>query len=378
MNLSINDLSYWERKIFFDSIDYLVVGAGIVGISSAYHLKKKHPNAKILVIDKGILPFSASSKNAGFACFGSPSEILSDLRTSDSSKVWETVYKRWKGLNELSHWLGKENIDFQVNGSWDLIKGENQSEEIRDNLYFLNQELLQWTGVNSVYSEEKNDLTKFGFQKIHTLFKNKLEGQIDTSKLSITLNRKLAELDIPIIRGMELKSFETFSNKVEINTNLGIFSCANLIICTNGFTNSILPELNIEPARAQVLITKPIKNLKIKGTFHFDEGYFYFRNIDQRILIGGGRNQNFEQEKTQTLEIKEDIQLAIEKVLKTIVLPNLHFEVEHRWSGIMGVGKDKSPIIERISPRVSVAVRMGGMGIAIGTVVGQEIAELHS
>ena len=47
-----------------------------------------------------------------------------------------------------------------------------------------------------------------------------------------------------------------------------------------------------------VLITKPIKNLKIKGCFHYDKGFNYFRNINERIMIGGGRNIDFQKEET--------------------------------------------------------------------------------
>jgi glycine/D-amino acid oxidase-like deaminating enzyme len=53
----------------------------------------------------------------------------------------------------------------------------------------------------------------------------------------------------------------------------------------------------LKPARAQVLITKPIDSLKIKGTFHMDRGYYYFRNIDNRVLIGGGRNLDLKKRK---------------------------------------------------------------------------------
>jgi hypothetical protein len=35
----------------------------------------------------------------------------------------------------------------------------------------------------------------------------------------------------------------------------------------------------VKPARAQVLITEPIDNLDVRGTFHLDCGYYYFRNI---------------------------------------------------------------------------------------------------
>ena len=47
-----------------------------------------------------------------------------------------------------------------------------------------------------------------------------------------------------------------------------------------------------------------------------------------------------------------------------------------RWSGIMGVGKQKSSIVKHLSPNVICAVRMGGMGVAIGSLVGEEAAML--
>lgn len=42
----------------------------------------------------------------------------------------------------------------------------------------------------------------------------------------------------------------------------------------------------------------------------------------------------------------------------------------------MGVGKKKRPIIEQLSDNVFCGVRLGGMGVAIGSLVGAELAEL--
>ena len=80
------NLSYWEIKSWFTNIDYTIVGSGIVGLSCALHLKERFPKAKILVLEKGTLPQGASTKNAGFACFGSLSEILDDLITHSEEK----------------------------------------------------------------------------------------------------------------------------------------------------------------------------------------------------------------------------------------------------------------------------------------------------
>jgi len=135
-----------------------------------------------------------------------------------------------------------------------------------------------------------------------------------------------------------------------------------------------IPE--VKPARAQVLITKPIKNLHIQGTFHLDQGYYYFRNIDNRILFGGGRNLDFKTEETTEFAQTKLIQNKLETLLKTTILPEINFEIDYRWSGIMGVGKQKKAIVNQLSNNVFCGVRLGGMGVAIGSLIGKELAEL--
>ena len=66
----------------------------------------------------------------------------------------------------------------------------------------------------------------------------------------------------------------------------------------------------------------------------------------------------------------------MEDLLKNVILPNTPFEIEHRWSGIMGIGNSKKPIVQQLSNHTYCGVRMGGMGVAIGSLIGQELADL--
>ena len=85
------NLSYWEKKEWFSNIDFTIVGSGIVGLNTAINLRKKYPKAKIVVLERGVLPHGASTKNAGFACFGSISEILSDLKSHSEDEVLQLI-----------------------------------------------------------------------------------------------------------------------------------------------------------------------------------------------------------------------------------------------------------------------------------------------
>lgn len=364
--------SYWELKEWFTSIDFTIVGSGIVGLNCALELQKKYPKAKILVLEKGMLPQGASTKNAGFTCFGSLSELINDLKTHTEDEVFNLVEKRWKGLELLRRNLGDKSIDFQQKKGFELFNNEvffNKCLAQKDKINTLLKPLFK----SDVFTVDDNI---FGFKNVHQKYiTNNFEGQIDTGKMAFQLLKKAQERGVKILNNITVESFKEDQNKVAIKTNQISFTTNKLLIATNGFANQLLEE-NVQPARAQVIITKPITDLHIKGTFHLDKGYYYFRNIDDRILLGGGRNLDFETEETTQFGQTEIIQNKLERILKETILPNTNFEIEHRWSGIMGVGNQKKAIVKQLSNNVFCGVRLGGMGVAIGSLVGKELADL--
>jgi len=364
--------SYWELKEWFTNIDFTIVGSGIVGLNCALELKKKYPKATIIILEKGMLPQGASTKNAGFACFGSLSELIDDLSSHTEQEVYNLVENRWKGLQLLRSNLGDKNIDFQQNKGFELCDSASFFEECISKKEAINT-LLKPIFKTDVFSVSGNT---FNFQKVHSQYiVNNFEGQIDTGKMAFELLQKVQKLGVKIINTISVESFATTGDKVEVQTDKISFKTKKLFIATNGFANQLLAE-EVQPARAQVLITKPIKNLQIKGTFHVDKGYYYFRNIDNRILFGGGRNLDFKTEETSEFGQTAIVQNELENILKTTILPNTPFEVEYRWSGIMGVGNQKKAIVKQVSNHVFCGVRLGGMGVAIGSLVGKELAEL--
>ncbi|WP_026776219.1 FAD-binding oxidoreductase [Polaribacter sp. Hel_I_88] len=364
--------SYWELKEWFTNVDFTIVGSGIVGLNCALELKKKHPKAKILILEKGMLPQGASTKNAGFACFGSLSEIIDDLNSHTEQEVFNLIAKRWKGLQLLRKNLGDATIDFQQNKGFELCESGDFFQECIAEKENINQ-LLKPIFKSDVFSTCDNT---FGFQKVHQQYiVNNFEGQIDTGKMASELLKKVQSLGVKMLNNITVESYIENNSNINIKTNKLDFYTTKLLIATNGFASQLLQE-NVKPARAQVLITKPIKNLLIKGTFHLDKGYYYFRNIDDRILFGGGRNLDFKTEETTEFGETEIIQNQLEKILKETILPNTNFEIEHRWSGIMGVGNQKKAIVKQVSNNIFCGVRLGGMGVAIGSLVGKELAEL--
>ncbi len=369
------NFSFWESRTWLSNIDFAVIGSGIVGLNCALALRKKHPTSKIVVFERGMLPSGASTKNAGFACFGSISEILDDLKTHSEEEVVQLVRERVVGLKILRNALGDNQLDYREYGGYELFTKEDQAlfELCKSKVSYVN-ELLEPIFNDEVFSEKENH---FGFENIQSkLIYSKFEGQIDTGKMMLGLIKKASESSILILNCSEITNISDESQSVllQLNSSESI-SAKKVFIATNGFAKQFLKE-DVKPARAQVLVTKPILNLNIKGTFHLDRGFYYFRNIENRILFGGGRNLDFTTEETTEMELTERVQKKLEALLQQVILPNQSVEIEQRWSGIMGIGDTKKPIVKAISNNVFCGVRLGGMGVAIGSSIGKNLANL--
>ena len=373
--LRIDNLSYWEKSTYLENIDFLIIGSGIVGLSTAIFLKKKNKNYKVLVIDRGYLPTGASTKNAGFTCFGSPTELFDDLQNMNELTVWDTFSNRYMGLNTLFELVQKDKIAYRECKSWDIISSKKNNDITKDFIEYINQKAYEITGVKEIYHEDKLISSKFGFEEINTSYCNKLEGAIHTGKMIQELYKKAILNDVNVLFGMNAEKLDHSAQENVIETQFGEIKAKNTIIATNGFAKKWIKD-DILPARAQVIITNEIPDLKINGTFHYEKGYYYFRNVGNRLLLGGGRNLDFKGETTEEFGSSEQIRLKLLELLKNVILPKHTYEIQDSWSGIMGVGKSKSPIIKKINNNTAIGVRMGGMGVAIGAQVGKKLADL--
>ena len=359
--------------------DYVIVGAGIVGLFAAITLKKAQPLARVVLLERSFLPSGASTKNAGFACFGSISELIEQEQTCSKSEFLSVIQQRWQGLNLLISTLGAEQIAFEPCGGYELFTPEESElyQACRAKINYYNDLLQEHIGASTpIFSTADERIKEFGFKGIEHLIFNAYEGKIDAGKMMKTLIAKARSLGVEIFFGAEVLAYQTQNKQVKISGAHFEINAKKILIATNAFAKQLIPNLSIVPGRGQVLITKPIQNIKFNSTFHYQKGYFYFRNIDNRILIGGGRNLFFEQEESTEMHNTENILSGLKTLLSDKICPDQPIEIDYAWSGIMAFGEQLQPIIEKIAEGVFVAVRCNGMGIAMGSKTGESLAKL--
>ena len=369
-------LSYWEHQSFFGPADVAIIGAGLVGLTAALYLKQQRPAWRVVVLERGPLPSGASTKNAGFACFGSISELIEQEKRGDLQAV---VAARCEGLARLRELVGDTELDYRPVGGYELFRHEEAAlaAECREKIGYFNDLLAPVVGHARTFRDASSESRRFGFGGVDVLLKNEHEGSLDAGRMMRALLARTWAADVPVLTNCAVEAVETSaagSHCLHL-ANGATIEAGQVLLATNAFATELLPELAVTPGRGQVLVTEPLPEVMLPGTFHYDHGYAYFRQLpDQRILLGGGRNLNFAAEATTTPGLTEPVQHYLESLLHNVILPGQRPRIDYRWSGVMGFGPALAPIIDWVRPGLLAAVRCNGMGVAMGAGTGWQAA----
>lgn len=362
--------SYWEQSHYDSKADVVVLGSGIVGLSTAIHLKTNNPSLEVLVVDRQWPPHGASTKNAGFMCFGSPTEILDDIVHFGEDLAKEIFSARYLGRETLFSLLPPEQIDYIQCGGIELLnKFHNEDISIES----LNNLLNSALGIKDYFSEIKNAK----FKNFHErAFLAKQEGKVNPLKIVFGLKAKADLLGVNFLF-KEVKEIDWLEKKM-VFIDDACLQVKKLAITLNAFAKSFLADyhFDINTARNNVIVTSEIEELQFEEVIHIDKGYIYMRKVGKRVLLGGARNLFGKGEYTADMGVNEDILMYLRTYLKDQIGVKQSFTIDYSWAGILGVGANKKPIIEEVAKDLFAGVRLGGMGVAIGAKVGKDLARL--
>lgn len=377
--------SYWEQTTFFRSPDVVIIGAGLTGLQAALELKRLDPAQDVLVIERAPIPRGASTRNAGFACFGGPTELLADIDAYGMVSTMKTVRQRFAGVRALAANFAQRGIDWQQHGGYEVVDDEATLAMVRERLPELNAALAAVMGVEKTWVERK-ELGESNFPT-GVLFYNDFEAQLHPGKLVSLLLADCHQAGIRFLFGCEVDHLGAAAGAVTIEgAGWGTLTAGKALITVNAFARQLLPAdfpEAIRPVRNQVLLSRPLPKLTLRGCYHYHEGYVYFRNVGHdRLLIGGARHLAGETSETDVFGPNGIPEAYLVGKLNEWLPTDQPWTLDDfpvRWSGIIAQGDGKSPVLRFAEDQVLVAGRLAGMGVALSADLAMRAARLlHS
>ena len=347
--LKIKNEPYWwsDAKPEFvaqeewpSNADVVIVGAGYTGLSAALTLLDS--GLKVIIIDKEIAGFGASSRNGGITS-GKIKPSIRELKAKfglDLSK--QIVEEGDLARKDLYDFIEKEKIDcdLKINGMFvgaTSKKGlENQKKESDFN--------FRTIGIENKIIEKK-DVPDFieSNKYIGGIFDDKI-GSIHPAKLVKSMIHLVLKKGGLIFDKTTFKKSERNGKKFNILTNKGLVKSNHLIIATNAYTDKNIPWLRkkLIPVISEMISTYEIGNNRVNSLMPklttFGEAlnlFYYFRPSPdgKRILIGGRRVRYNNENPTKKLK---------SGLLE--IFPGLNdIEISNHWYGFVTFPVDQIP-----------------------------------
>ena len=364
--------------------DWVIVGAGYTGLSTARSLALLHPNKHIVLIDAQRAGEGASARNSGYLV----DSTLNDGHLSDTGlSAYYNKYQLNKAGLEAARTLVNEH---NINCDWSEIG------KIHATAMPQNEAKLQC--FSEILTELKLD---------HNVLDNaQLKNRLGTSYYCLGVETKGAVMlqpaslaqglinilpdNVTLFENSPMLNWQPIKvncNKAyQINCPSGSIISHGVIFAINGFMPSNnLAKHRVFPLTLTASLTRPLTDAEFESIGQPEQwgvlsaqamGATVRLTQDRRLMI---RNtaEVWRPMSMSTTELEQRKLIHIEGLLKRF--PHLPASaIEYTWSGITCISQNNANIFSRIDENVFAAGCYNGGGIGLGILYGQEMATYAS
>jgi glycine/D-amino acid oxidase-like deaminating enzyme len=336
------------------SADVAIVGAGVAGIASAYHLTRA--GATALVVEARTVAAAASGRNAGFLLAGVAENFVAAARRYGEDRalrIWQFTKRNRELVREI---VARERIQCELawNGSAQIAGDDNEWSEVRQSAERLKEEgvrvELAAEDRAAVYPED---------------------GELHPVRYVRGLARAAVRSGARIHEGTRAIAV----TEGEIRTDRARVRAGAVVVCVNAYSRHLVP-LRVRPVRGQMLATAPIARRVFARPAYANRGYRYWRQrADGSLLVGGWRDSGVDEEVGEDEQTTPRIQ---EQLVGFVRQHCAEAEVTHRWAGTMGFSHDGLPYVGGLEKGVLVNAGVTGHGMAFATATGELVADLFA
>jgi len=361
LNMRNSRISFWMENLSLPSheplrgdvkADFVIVGGGFAGLSTAFHIKKADPGSKAIVLEKEHIGFGASGRNGGFSMtvFGASLSITYMLH--GESKTRE-AYAYMVDAVEYLDSLVREyslNVDYERTGflraatTSAYVKHIQREMEIAQKIGL---EGIEWWNKEKIQEEVHSPVFLGGWWEPRCAL-------VNPAKLSLELVRLARGEGADIYERSPVVSVEKIHGGVLVKTPQASIRASKVIFATNAWTHLFPWVKRVQiPAWTYMVATEPLspdqwEAIGWKRRMGIEDArnlIHYFRpSPDGRLLMGGGpvivgfgRRMNKPKNPAVARHLKEFIEELFPQ-LKDV-------RISHHWGGPFSVTLDLVPAL---------------------------------
>lgn len=366
-------------------VNYAIVGGGLSGLWTAYHLKKKFPSVDVAVFEAGRVASGASGRAAGWLS-GKPVGVRENLaRIGGRSGVIRVEEILRESIDHIVNIFdsNEKDIGAYKGGSLQVARSESEAGRIRNLVASARRWDVPEESMHLLDSSETRDRVRISRATLGAFSADMV--RVDPARMTNALAEIVLEMGVSIYeqsRVVPKPGHVPTANGHPIHAD-------SFVIATEGYTSQ-LPGMKraMLPMNSSLIATQPLSDREwervgwdnaegLSGAAHT---YFYSaRTPDGRIAIGGrGNPYRF----GSGYDSNGVVDVPTVKSLHTMLsdlFPQLDTRVEYAWCGVIGVSRDWSPFVFRDPTDGSVTLGgYAGQGLTAAYLAGRIAASLAS
>ena len=254
----------------------VVIGGGIAGCSTAYHLAKY--GWETVLVERDVLTSGTTWHAAGMVTQLGTTPQITKIR-KNSVRFYNDL-KNITGLDSSFIQTGTINIATTRSRHQEFMRQKTMSK-----LFNLDIEIIDKKKFKTLYPIAKNK------DVISGLYIPK-DGQADPEILTKNISIAAKKKGVKIIENCKLEKILKRDNKIRgVKTNLGTINCEYIVLCAGMWSRQIGEASGVSiplyPNEHFYMITEDYKNLpKILPTFRDPDTYLYAREYHGKMMLG--------------------------------------------------------------------------------------------
>ncbi len=367
--------------------DVAIIGGGFTGVSTAYHLSRRFPDRRVVLLEARTLANGASGRNGGLML-----NWINGVGSDDPEATKRVFDVTRGGIDEIVGLIREHRlaVRHRRDGCLEVLTTARSAEAAHARV----ERLRSW-GIPVEYLDGSRLGERLAIQGAKGAVLDPTEGQLHGLDLVRAMRPLLLERGVAVHEGTPVLRVEE-GPTISLVTPGGTVRAQAIVLATNGYTPRLgYFKTGIFPLHSHVIATEPLPAEAqarlgwgaIAGfSDDLDRIAYGGMTTDGELVFGGGSNASYAYlygGRTQYPGSPDSARAAFEAIERRLAayFPEAgKVRIAHRWTGTLGITMSRvcSMGVMGAHRNVYYALGYSGHGVVLANVAGRVLADIYA